>query len=142
VRSALGTWQPELNRMRILLLETPPESGEVMRWVSAIGLGDLRTVGERWALIDLRFLPTAQAFDRNELDSATLVVSDGSFTSTVDALGGLDWAGSLPSPQMELPPGSPRPTVELTSGGDAVVLDGVAGRQTWKLSLSVPVLTQ
>ena len=140
VRSALGVWQPGENLMRIVLLESPPASDDVSKLVRAVRSGSLDELAERRAVIELRFVPTAQAFDRNELDSATLIASDGTVTSAADALAGLDWDGSLPSPQLELPPGSKRPTVELTSGGNTESADRVSWQQKWHLSLAVPVV--
>jgi hypothetical protein len=140
VRSALGVWQPGENLMRILLLESAPAQDQVAQLVSAVRSGALEQLGPRRALIELRFVPSAQAFDRNELDSATLIASDGKLSSTADALAGLDWSGSLPSPQLTLPPGSERPTVELTSGGNTETADRATWKQKWHLSLAVPVV--
>jgi hypothetical protein len=140
VRSALGVWQPGENLMRILLLESAPANEQVAQLVSAVRSGSLDQLGPRRALIELRFVPSAQAFDRNELDSATLIASDGKLSSAADALAGLDWAGSLPSPQLALPPGSERPTVELTSGGNTESGDRATWKQKWHLSLAVPVV--
>ncbi len=141
VRSALGVWQPEENLMSILLLESAPPSEQVAKLVHAVRSGALEQLGPRRALIELRFVPSAQAFDRNELDSATLIASDGTLSSAADALAGLDWAGSLPSPQLVLPPGSERPTVELTSGGNTETADRATWKQKWHLSLAVPIVT-
>lgn len=140
VRSALGVWQPGENLMRILLLESAPAHEQVAELVTAVRSGALDQLGPRRALIELRFIPSAQAFDRNELDSATLIASDGKLSSTADALAGLDWSGSLPSPQLTLPPGSERPTVELTSGGNTETADRSTWKQKWHLSLAVPVV--
>jgi len=140
VRSALGVWQPGQNTMRILLMEAAPASEQIAKLVDAVQSGSLDELGARRAIIELRFVPGAQAFDRNELDSATLIASDGKLSSTADALAGLDWAGSLPSPQLVLPPGSERPTVELTSGGNTETADRTTWKQKWHLSLAVPVV--
>jgi hypothetical protein len=140
VKAALGLWQPGESRMRILLLETEPRRDQVAQLVDAIESGGLGAAGKRSALIEMKFVPNAQAFDRNELDSATLVASDGDLSSTADALNGLEWAGSLPSPRLVLPAGSDHPTIELTSGGDNVQSDRVTWQQSWRVSLAVPVI--
>ncbi len=140
VHSALGVWQPGENLMRILLLESAPKGDEVARMLEAIQAGGMGGVAKRMAVIELRFLPTAQAFDRNELDSARLVVSDGTLTSAADALNSLTWEGSLPSPQLELPAGSDNPTVALSSASESVTSDRETWMQSWRLSLTVPVI--
>jgi hypothetical protein len=140
VHSALGVWQPGENLMRIVLLETAPKGDEVARMLDALQAGGVGSVAKRMAVIELRFIPTAQAFDRNELDSARLVVSDGTLTSSADALNSLRWEGSLPSPQMQLPAGSDNPTVALTSASESVTADRETWMQSWRLSLTVPVI--
>ena len=140
VHSALGVWQPGENLMRILLLETAPAAGEVARMLAAIESGSVSGLAKRMAVIELRFAPTAQAFDRNELDSARLIVSDGALTSTADALNSLTWDGSLPSPQLELPAGRDNPQVALSSASERVTADRETWMQSWKLALTVPVV--
>lgn len=140
VHSALGVWQPGEKLMRILLLEAAPKGEDVARTLDALQSGGTAALAGRTAVIELRFIPTAQAFDRNELDSARLIVSDGSLTSSADALNSLDWQGSLPSPQLELPPGSDNPTVALSSTSESVTADRETWLQSWKLSLDVPVI--
>ena len=141
VRSAVGVWQPSESRMRILLLEAAPRSEEVAGILSAVQSGaHLPEAGPRQAMIELKFLPSAQAFDRNDLDSATLVARDGALTSTANALYGLSWTGSLPSPQVTPPPGFDFPSVELVSGGDTVAADQPNWHQSWNVSLTVPVV--
>jgi hypothetical protein len=139
VKAALGLWQPGESRMRILLLESEPKRDQVAQLIDTIQSGEAGNVGGR-ALIELKFIPNAQTFDRNDLDSATLIASDGGLSSTADALNGLEWAGSLPSPQLELPPGSDHPTIELISSGANVHSDRATWRQSWRLSLAVPVV--
>lgn|GEM_PF-2452679 len=138
VRAGLGVWVPAESRMRILLLESAPAEANIAQLKEAL----LSTGGQggRSALIELKFIPTAQAFDINELESATLTVRDGLASSSANALSGLSWSGSLPSPQLELPPGSEHPRIELTSNGDTVAPEGEMWRQSWRLSLSVPVI--
>jgi len=140
VHSALGVWQPGENLMRILLLESAPAGDEVARMLEAIQSGSMGGLAKRMAVIELRFVPTAQAFDRNELDSARLIVSDGALTSTADALNSLTWQGSLPSPQLELPAGSDNPSVALSSASESVTADRETWMQSWKLALTVPVI--
>jgi len=141
VQSALGVWQPDGRVMRVLLLESQPAAGGVGEMLGAIQSGDTKTVASRSAVLELRFLPTAQAFDRNELDSATLIVSDGALTSSADALGSLDWQGSLPSPNPSAPTGS-RPTFTLSASNETVSSNREIWKQSWRLSLTVPVITR
>ncbi|MEJ0035429.1 MAG: hypothetical protein WDO68_05025 [Gammaproteobacteria bacterium] len=139
VRSAVGVWQPDGGVMRVLLLESAPAADNVDRMLGAIKSGETQGLARRSAVLELRFVPTAQAFDRNELDSATLIVSDGAVTSTADALSSLDWHGSLPS--AGLPPDQ-QPTFTLNSSNETVSSTREIWKQSWKLSLTVPVITR
>lgn len=137
--SALGVWQPDGHVMRVLLLESQPAADSVSRMLGAIQAGETKSLASRSAVLELRFVPTAQAFDRNELDSATLIVSDGKVTSSADALNSLDWHGSLPSPGVS---GSPDelPTFRLNSSNETVSSAREMWKQSWRLSLTVPVI--
>ena len=141
VRSALGVWQPDGRVMRVLLLESRPGADSVGQMLGAIQSGEAQGVANRSAVLELRFVPTAQAFDRNELDSATLIVSDGKVTSSADALSSLDWQGSLPSPDPNAPLGQ-RPTFTLNSSNETISSNRAIWKQSWRLSLTVPVITR
>ncbi len=62
----LGVWQPDGRVMRVLLLESRPAAGNVGEMLGAIQSGETNGVANRSAVLELRFVPTAQAFDRNE----------------------------------------------------------------------------
>jgi hypothetical protein len=141
VKSAVGVWQPDGLVMRVLLLETPPAADNVGAMLGAIQSGETNRVVKRSAVLELRFLPTAQAFDRNELDSATLIVSDGNSMRSADALGGLDWPGSLPSPSAPSPSGQ-RPSFTLEAANETVSSARDTWKQSWRRSVSVPVVTR
>ncbi len=51
------------NLMRIVLLETAPKGDDVARMLDAIQSGGMAGLARRMAVIELRFIPTAQAFD-------------------------------------------------------------------------------
>lgn len=140
VKAALGLWEPTASRMRILLLEAEPKSDQIAPLLSSMQSDTIGESGGRLAMMELKFVPTAQAFDRNELDSAMLMARDGALSSTADVLVNIEWSGSLPSPQLDLPPGSAHPTIALTSDGDIVMADSTTWRQKWRLSLDVPVV--
>jgi hypothetical protein len=139
VQSALGVWQPNGRVMRVLLLEASPADGHVSQVLGAIQSGETKSLAQRSAVLELRFVPTAQAFDRNELDSATLIVSDGNVTSSADALNSLDWHGSLPGPG-PLQPSGPLPRFTLNSASETVSSARETWKQSWRLSLTVPVV--
>jgi hypothetical protein len=139
VKSAVGVWQPDGRVMRVLLLESAPAAESVDALLGAIQSGETIRIAKRSALLELRFLPTAQAFDRNELDSATLVVCDGTRTASADALGGLDWPGSLPSPNADASSGQ-RPSFTLNAANETVSSTRDIWKQSWRLSLTVPVI--
>ena len=137
VQSAVGVWQPDGRVMRVLLLESRPAAGRVEQMLGAAQSGQIRAVANRSAVLELRFVPTAQAFDRNELDSATLIVSDGNVTSSADALGSIDWRGSLPAPGITLPSGQ---QFTLDSASETVSSARETWKQSWRFSLTVPVV--
>jgi hypothetical protein len=139
VQSALGVWQPDGRVMRVLLLESQPTAGNVGEMLGAIQSGETNGIAHRSAVLELRFVPTAQAFDRNELDSATLIVSDGKTTSSADALNSLDWRGSLPWPDPNLP-ADRHPTFTLHSANETISSHREIWKQSWRLTLNVPVI--
>lgn len=139
VQSALGVWQPDGRVMRVLLLESRPAAGNVGEMLGAIQSGETQGLARRTAVLELRFLPTAQAFDRNELDSATLIVSDGKATSSADALSSLDWHGSLPWPDPERST-NPPPSFTLTAANETISSSREIWKQSWRLTLNVPVI--
>ena len=107
--------------------------------LGAIQSGETNGVANRSAVLELRFVPTAQAFDRNELDSATLIVSDGKNTSSADALSSLDWRGSLPWPDPNLP-ADRQPSFTLHSSNETISSARGTWKQSWRLTLNVPVI--
>jgi len=90
-------------------------------------------------VLELRFAPTAQAFDRDELDSAMLIVSEGSATSSADALNSIDWHGTLPAPGNTLP-ADQLPKFTLDSSSETVSSARETWKQSWQLSFTVPVV--
>lgn len=139
VRSALGVWQPDGRVMRVLLLEAPPAADSVDGMLVAIQSGQTNAIANRSAVLELRFIPTAQAFDRNELDSATLIVRDGANTSSADALSSLDWRGSLPWPNPNLL-SRQHSSFTLNSSNETLASDREIWKQSWRLTLTVPVI--
>jgi hypothetical protein len=139
VQSALGVWQPDGRVMRVLLLESSPATDHVRQMLGAMQSGETKGVAQRSAVLELRFVPTAQAFDRSELDSATLIVSDGNLASSADALNSLDWHGSLPMPGSSSSSG-PMPTFTLNTSSETVSSARETWKQSWRLSLTVPVV--
>lgn len=139
VQSALGVWQPDGHVMRVLLLEQSPAIDNVGKMLGAMQSGETHAVANRSAVLELRFTSTAQAFDRNELDSATLIVSEGNVTSSADALNSIDWHGSLPAPGKTLSPDQ-LPKFTLNSSSETVSSTRETWKQSWRLSLTVPVV--
>jgi hypothetical protein len=125
--------------MRVLLLESPPAAESVDAMLGAIQSGEPTRIAKRSAMLELRFVSSAQAFDRNELDSATLIVNDGTRTRSADALGSLDWPGSLPSPNADASSGQ-RPSFTLNAANETVSSTRDIWKQSWRLSLTVPVI--
>ena len=141
IASAVGLWKPDESRMRILLLEVAPDSDALAAILDALRAGGaLPSTLARHATIELTFSSTAQAFDRNDLETATLVARDGAASSTADALPGLSWTGSLPSPQVSPPAGYDFPSVELVSSGNSDASDPPGWHQSWKVAVNVPIV--
>jgi hypothetical protein len=88
-------------------------------------------------VLELVFIPTAQAFTSEELDHARLVVrtADGREAAT-DVLSSVKWGGSLPSPRAGLANTASRVSMQLAGSGFGRYEDG---KEEWDLSLSVPV---
>jgi len=136
---AVGVWQPGERRMRVLLLEKAPKAGESETLRDALQSGDAASPPVvPAAVIDLKFIPTAQAFDRSELESASLTVTNAKGdTSVADVLGGLEWHGSLPAPSAD---GAPTVSqIQLGASGSGVSLDSDAWKQQWDFHVMVPV---
>jgi hypothetical protein len=142
VRAGLGVWQPGRHRLRVVLLDTSPHAAQTARWLAAATSdGAMEREPYTHAVLELAFIPTAQAFDLNDLDSATLtVINSNGLSSTADVRGSLTWTGSLPAPQASATEASAATTIELTSSGNAVSADHETWRQAWQLSVSVPVV--
>jgi hypothetical protein len=136
---AVGVWQPGERRMRVLLLEKAPKPGEaeVFRDALQSGVASSPPVVPA-AIIDMKFIPTAQAFDRSELETASLIVTNAKGdTSEADVLGGLEWHGSMPSPQAD---GAPTVSqVRLGASGTGISADADAWKQEWNFHVTVPV---
>jgi hypothetical protein len=138
-RYAVGVWQPGERRMRVLLMEKAPKDGESETLRNALQSGDAAAPPVTpAAVIDLKFIPTAQAFDRSELETASLTVTNAKGDSSVaDVLGGLDWHGSLPSPAAD---GAPTVSqIQLGASGNSVSMDSDAWKQDWNFHVLVPV---
>lgn len=135
----VGVWQPGERRLRVLLLEKAPKAGEPDVLLNALQSGDAASPPVLpAAVIDLKFIPTAQAFDRSELESALLTATNAKGdSSAADVLGGLDWHGSVPSPQVDGAPAMSQ--IQLGSSGSSVSADTDAWKQEWNFHVLVPV---
>ncbi len=139
VQAAVGIWQPNSRRLRIVLLEHAPTAAQAAQLVTAVAAETLPgPVTPPYAVIDLRFVPTAQAFDRNELDGASLTATNTlRQTSTADLLGSLDWNGSLPSPRADGVPSTSQ--LQLSAAGSGQSMDRESWQQSWQFTVAVPV---
>jgi hypothetical protein len=136
---AVGVWRPADRWLRVLLLEKEPKPGEAAALRDALPtLNPTAPPVTPAGVIDLRFMATAQAFDRSELESASLTVTNTRGDSnTADVLGSLEWHGSLPAPRTE---GAP-PMIRLQMGaiGSSTSADREAWKQEWNFHLMVPI---
>ena len=137
--AAVGVWRPGEHLLRVLLLERAPTPEQSSRLLTELSSGATPlSGGSTQAVIELRFASTAQAFDRDEVESGSLTTTNAQGEHcVVDVLGSLQWTGSLPSPQAE---GTPAVTqLELSAAGDGQALDHGTWQQSWHFSVSVPV---
>jgi|GEM_PF-4237283 len=140
VRYGLGIWLLRENVLRVLLLEQPLVDGEVARMTQAMAVTGLPVItAPTYALLELHFQSTAQAFDRNDLDAAQLIVTNSAGVSSIaNVLDSLEWRGSLPARQV-LDNGRAQSWLTLSSSGRDQS-DGVDGwDQTWQLDVAALV---
>lgn len=139
VRAAVGIWQPNEHRLRVLLLERAPTPQQSASLAASLQNESPEVAGvPTYGIVDLHFSPVAQAFDRNDLETASLIASNAQGEhSAADVLGGIEWTGSLPSPQAEGT--SPTTLLELSAAGAGQSMDRESWRQSWQFKVSVPV---
>jgi hypothetical protein len=131
---AVGVWQPLQRRLRVLLLENAPKAGEAAQFITALQSDDdAKPPATPAGVIDLRFIAGAEAFDRSELESASLTVTNArGESSSADILGSLEWHGSLPSPQLDGAPTVSR--LQMSAIGTGVSPDRAAWKQEWRFN--------
>lgn len=138
VRAAVGVWQPEQHRLLVYLFEREPTPARTAQLVASVP-SDPGAVGADvpGAIVDVEFTPTAQAFDRNDIDRASLTAWNAKGDrSEADVLGGLSWSGSLPSPQAD---GAPAVTLlDLRASGTGRSLP-ITWRQSWNFTVAAQV---
>jgi hypothetical protein len=136
---ALARWQPGEHKLRVLLANRELSADETAVLLG-VATGGSRAIPAGHAVIELTFLPTAQAFDRNDLDTAVLTVTSAAGASaSADILASLDWQGSLPSAQTAAEAGAgARPNLELKAAGARDNGDPPRS-SSWKLDASIPV---
>jgi len=137
---AVGVWQPAERRLRVLLLEQAPQSGDTQKLVGALKSMDPRSPPVTPAgVIDLRFISTAEAWDRSDLESASLTATNvRGDSNTADVLGGLEWHGSLPAPHTQGAPSLIR--LQLGAIGSSTSADKNTWKQEWNFHVVVPVV--
>jgi len=138
-RYAVGAWRPAQRRLRIVLMENKPGPAESASMLNLLTSADaIATPAQPSAVIDLYFIPTAQAFDRSEVESATLTaLGTRGETSAADVLNTLDWQGSLPSPQARGAPAVTR--LQISASGNAESPDRDSWHQRWQFDVEVSV---
>jgi hypothetical protein len=139
VRHAVAVWQPGQSRLRIALSADLIDYTQATYLLDTLaGEGMAARAGAPAAMLELVFMPSAQAFTQDELERADLLVrnSSGSLVQA-EVLGTLQWSGSLPSPQVGAAALLPS-QVEMKLIGQGFPADSSAPRPSWNLSLSVP----
>lgn len=139
VKHAVAVWQPGQGRLRIALTAESLDYLHAMHLLDTIaGEGMAARDGAPPAMLELVFMPSAQAFTQEELQSANLLVRDaGGGLVQAEVLGTLQWNGSLPSPRVGSAAQMPS-QVDMKLIGQGFPADSSAPRPSWNLSLSVP----
>ena len=137
-RYGLGVWLPRSRRLRIVLTEHQLSAAETADLVGALSSGRGSQLHDAHAVLEISFVPTAQAFDDTELDSAVLdVVSAAGARATVDVLATLDWTGNLPPPLSEGSAAAPV-QIKLAAAGDSAPED--PWQRSWRFDVEIPVV--
>ncbi len=139
VRHAVAVWQPGQSRLRIALSADSMDYTQATHLLDTLaGEGMAARDGAPPAMLELVFMPSAQAFTQDELERANLLVRDSSGRLVqAEVLGTLQWSGSLPSPQVGAAAQLPS-QVDMKLIGQGFPTDSAAPRPSWNLSLSVP----
>ena len=102
-----------------MLTEHQLSAAETADLVGALSSGRGSQLHGAHAVLEISFVPTAQAFDDTELASAVLdVVSAAGARATVDVLATLDWTGNLPPPLSEGSAAAPV-QIKLAAAGES-----------------------
>jgi hypothetical protein len=136
IHYGLGVWLPRDKTLRVLLLEQSLVDSEAQAMMRAIAAGSELSVALPYAVLELHFQPSAQAFDRDELETAKLLVSNQGVTSIATVLDSIEWQGSMPSRQIN--DSSTSITLQLSSAGQGQS-DDAQWQQAWSISLVAPV---
>jgi hypothetical protein len=133
-RHGFGLWQPTDHRLRVVLTERPLTDAETAALARTLATG-APELADTHALLELTFQPTAQAFDRNDLESAalTLTSKSGAVAATADILGSIDWRGTLPAP------GTSTSTATLVLSASVAKHAFGDWQQSWSFDVAIPV---
>jgi hypothetical protein len=136
-QAAVGVWMPDQKRLRIALLDHRPEHVEASQTMDSVA--DLRGVfhsGQAAAVVELTFVPTAQAFTPDEVESVLLVVTDRlGRSSSADITGSVQWSGGLAAAEVS----TATTNFQLQSTGSGTSDGTVAREQAWSFSTELPV---
>lgn len=136
-QASVGVWLPGEKRLRIVLLDHLPDFVEATRAVDAIasnaGAGQS---GQKRAVVELAFIPTAQAYTPEEVESIRLVITDDAGRSaSADITSSVQWSGGLAAPEVS----TAATQLQLQSTGNRVSSDTAARAQSWDFSTALPV---
>lgn len=136
-RHGFGVWRPSEHKLRVVLTERALSARETASLARSFENGGAVDLAEAHAVLELTFVPTAQAFDRNELDAATLTLtSRAGASAAADVLGSIDWRGSLPSPQTS--GAASQSSLVLTAAGRGQARTD--SQESWRFTIAAPVM--
>jgi hypothetical protein len=136
-QASVGLWLPGTKRLRIVLLDHPPDFVEATRTVSAIATNEgIAQPGGASAMIELAFIPTAQAYTPEEVESIRLLVVDAAGRQAfADITSSVQWSGALAAPEVS----TAATAVQLQSTGSGTSDDAASRAQSWDFATTLPV---
>lgn len=137
--ASVGVWLPSQKRLRVLLLDQAPDYVDAVRAVDALGNSEVDVRGSARAMLELTFIPTAQAYSADEVDSIRLIVMDGEgHSAATDVSSSLRWTGGLAAPEVSTAPAQ----IEMQAAGSDPVSPIAGQSQSWTFATSLPVPTR
>jgi hypothetical protein len=135
--TAVGIWLPGEKRLRVALLQQMPDFITATHAVDALVRDNSAALpGQARVVVELAFMPAAQAYTPDEVESIRLLVTDEAGRSaSVDLGNSVQWSGGLAAPEVS----TAVTQVRMQSAGNGESSDSTARAQSWNFSTALPV---